>query len=271
MNGVIFTETLRRGWRGMLWWGIGLGFLAWLNVIAVPNVESIQQIAGLLETMPPLMMQMFGVTDIQFMATPEGYLALQLFAFFPLVLAIYGGSVGMNIVANEEDRGILDMLLSAPVPRWRVLLEKALAYAVLIVGVVALLFAWVWAGLLMVPEIAAQIDMGELAVATFGMVPQTWIVMGAAALFTGLLRSRGLALGLVAAFVVGSYFLNTLGGAVTDSILATLRPLSYFSHLDSAAIFNGNVQWGALLLPALATAVGVGIGMIGFQRRDVGA
>jgi len=270
MNWVIFTETLRRSWRGALWWGVALGLMAWVNVIAVPSVDSIQQIADLLETMPPIIMQMFGANDMAFMGTPEGYLALQLFAFFPLVLAVYGAIAGMNIVSNEEDRGIMDSLLSTPIKRWRVVMEKSLAYAVLVVFVILVLHAWVLIGLVMVPEVAAQVNLVELTIASLGMVPLTWIVMGMMAMLTGLLRNRGLAIALVSAFVIGSYFLNTLGNAVTDSIISTLRPLSYFSYLDSTAIMQGNIQWITLLIPAFVTVIAVIIGMVGFQRRDVG-
>lgn len=270
MNWVVLTETLRRNWRSALWWGIGLGIAAWINIIAVPNVESIQQIAELLETMPPFMMQMFGVNDMSFMASPEGYLALQLFAFFPLVLAVYGAVVGMNIVSNEEDRGIMDSLLSTPVKRWRVVMEKSLAYGLLTVFVVAVMFVWVLISLAMVPDVTAQVNVGELAVGIFAFVPQTWIVMGVAAMFTGLLRNRGLAIGLVAVFVIASYFLNTLGSAVTDSIINTLRPLSYFSYLNSEAIMQGNANLIALLVPGFVTVIAVAVGMWGFQRRDEG-
>jgi ABC-type transport system involved in multi-copper enzyme maturation permease subunit len=270
MTGAVFYETLRRSWRGMLWWGIGLGFAAFVNIIAVPNVESIQQIAELMETMPPIFLQMFGAGDVSFYATPEGYLALQLFAFFPLLLAVYAAVCGLNVVSNDEDRRIIDMPLSLPLERWRLVAEKSLAYMLLILGVVTLLFVWIWISLLLVPEILAEVDMGEMALASFGMTPLTWIVMGFTVLVTGLLRRRGLAIALVAMFVMISYFLDALGSAAPDTILATLKPLAYFSHLDSQAILQGAADWTGLFAVTIATVIFVAGGIFFFQRRDVG-
>ena len=33
MTGNIFTETLRRGWRVMVYWGIGMGLYSVINTI----------------------------------------------------------------------------------------------------------------------------------------------------------------------------------------------------------------------------------------------
>lgn len=271
MRGAVFFETLRRSWRGMLWWGIGLGLTAFINILAVPNVESIQQIADLMETMPPIFMQMLGGSDASFFATPEGYLALQVFSFFPLLLGIYGAITGMNIIANEEERNITDLLLSLPIERWRVILEKSLAYAVLSIGVVVIIYAWIAGSLALVPEVSAQMDMGEVGLATLGMIPLTWVVMAFAALVTGLLRRRGLAVALVAVFIVGSYFLNSLGMAAPGTILHTLQPLSYFAHLNAQSIMQGAAEWGGLVGVTIASVLFVAGGMFFFQRRDVGA
>jgi len=270
MNGVIFRETIKRSWRGALWWGLGLGLLAWVQIVAVPSVESIQQITEVMESMPPVMLQMFGASDMAFMATVEGYLALQIFAFLPLILAIYGAACGMNIVANEEERGIMDSLLSFPVTRTQIVREKALAYALLIVAVLVQVFIWIVIGLVMTLEIAAQVNVAEMGLATMGMIPITWIVMGFTALLTGLLRNRGLATTLIAVFVLASYFLNTLGSTTTGSILGTLRPLSYFSYFDSQAILQGGLGVAGMLVLTAATVIFVAGGMVGFQRRDVG-
>ena len=41
--------------------------------------------------------------------------------------------MGMRVTANEEDSGILDVVLSLPVRRWQVMVEKIAAYLVTIV------------------------------------------------------------------------------------------------------------------------------------------
>lgn len=269
MTGAVFTETLRRAWRPMLWWGLGLGFMAMIQIAATPSNESLQQMTELLETLPPFMLEMFGAGDTAFLATTEGYLALQLFAVFPLILAFYGVTCGMNVVSNEEERGIMDSLLSMPIERWKVVLEKCAAYALTISGVVAMIFAGVWIGILITPSMAS-VNVTNMLWAHVGMIPVTWGVFAFTVLTTGLLRRRGLALTLAAVFVLGSYFLDTLGKASPGTILGTLRPLSVNAWYDYQSILQNAMIWGNLLVLVLASAVMVGIGMFGFQRRDVG-
>ncbi len=270
MSGVIFLETLRRNWRYMLWWGIGIGFIAWINVVALPDVDSIRQVAELMESMPPFMLQMFGAGDLEFMATPEGYLALQLFSFFPLILAMYAVTVGLNVISNEEERGIMDVLLSHPVTRVQIVVEKTVAYALLSVGVILIMWLWVVIGLAMVPEVSAGVDGGELLIAHLAMIPLLWIVLGFTVLLTGIMRKRTLAIALVASFILGSYFLNTIGAAASETVLSTLKPLSYFAHLDSYSIFTGTGQYGGLIVVVVVSVIFAAIGLFGFTRRDVG-
>ena len=114
MTGAVFKETLSRGWRGMLWWGLGLGSLAFISIIIIPDVNALEQMATLMESLPPFLVQALGGGDISFMATPEGYLAVQYFSIALLFFAVYAVVSGLNVTSNDEERGILDVFMSLP-------------------------------------------------------------------------------------------------------------------------------------------------------------
>src|SRR5688572_5196057 len=102
MTGTIFMETLRRNWRGMLFWGVGIGLIAWLQIIILPDVDSLQQMADLMETLPPIFLQMLGGSnDPAFLSTPQGYLNFRFFGTLPLFLSVYVVAAGLGITANE--------------------------------------------------------------------------------------------------------------------------------------------------------------------------
>src|SRR5262245_38818129 len=105
MSGAVFFETVRRSWKGMVYWGVGLGLMAWLQTIIIPDVEALKKMADLMKSLPPFLLQAFGSTDIAFMSTPEGYMTLQWFSWAVLILAVYSVLSGLNVTANEEDRG----------------------------------------------------------------------------------------------------------------------------------------------------------------------
>lgn len=60
--------------------------------------------------------------------TPEGIVAVSFFGKFALLFTAYPVVMGMRVTSNEEDDGILDVLLSLPVARWQVILEKFAAH-----------------------------------------------------------------------------------------------------------------------------------------------
>lgn len=268
MTGVVFMETLRRSWRSMLWWGLGIGALAMVRIVIVPDVQALQQIADLMQSLPPFLVQAVGGGDVAAMATPEGYLAISYFGIVLLVFAIYAVSSGLSVTANDEDRGVLDIVLSLPIPRWKLILEKFLAYTLLLTGVVFISFLGIWLGILVTPALA--VDMGKVAAATFNVLPGALAVMAFTVFVAVLARRRGLALAIAAIFVVGGYFLSTLAEAAPSTILEPLSYLSYYRYYDGAGALIDGLAWGNILVLLGATALFLAGGIWFFQRRDVG-
>ena len=269
MSGAIFLETLRRGWRGMLWWGLGIGSLGFVSIIIVPDVQTLEQMAELMETLPPFLIQALGGGDISFMATPEGYLALQYFSVTLIIFAVYAVVSGLNVSANEEERGILDVFLSLPVARWRLVLEKFLAYSILIAGAIIISFVCMWIGIRITPSLA-EVDMGKIIGATFAMLPASLLVLAFTLFVAALVRRRGLAIALAAVFVIGSYFIDTIGRAAPDTFVSSLRAISFFAYYDGAGVMQNGLSWASMLILFIATVVLLVGGIWCFQRRDVG-
>jgi ABC-2 type transport system permease protein len=268
MTGTIFMETLRRNWRAMLLWGVGIGLLGWLQIIILPDVDSLQQMAELMESLPPAMVQMFGGGDASFMATPEGYLSLRFFSFMPVVFSIYAVMAGLGVTSNEEDQGIMDMLLSLPVSRWRVLLERFLAYSLLLCGILALSIVGLWIGTQMSPMF--QVSVSTLLGATFSILPVLLVVLAFTIISATVLRRRGQAIALAFIFVIGGYFLDTLGQAATGSILYDLRAISVYRYYDGTQAITGGVVWSDIGLLLVVTVVLISGAVWFFQRRDIG-
>jgi len=270
MSGTIFMELLRRNWRGMLFWGAGMALIAWLQIIILPDVDSLKQMADLMESLPPIFLQMFGgSSDPAFLSTPQGYLNFRFFSLLPLFLAVYAVAAGLGISANEEDQGILDMVLSLPVPRWRLVVERFLAYTVMLCGILVFSFVGLWIGTLMTPLFAVPASM--LLVATFSALPLLLAMVAFAALMGTIWRRRGQAVVASSAFVVGAYVLDTLGKAATESVLNQISQLSVFRYYDTTSILQGgDPAWGNLgLLLVVALALWAGAAWF-FERRDIG-
>ena len=262
--GVIFRRTLRDSRRSMLGWGIGLALLAFYVTVVYPQIEGLEELNQLLGN--PVFQAIIPDLDEIDYTTPEGFLALEFFSWAPLILAVFGVMFGLGIVAGEEDRGTLDVLLSTPVPRWRVIVEK---FAALIV-VVLLIFAITSVGFLAALAVTPQLEIPLLQVAggVVNMLPVTLLMAALALCFSTLLRSRGQAGGLTAAIIVASYFLNSLP-AMASGDLEKLRYLSFYYYYDALTTLTDGIVWGNFLLLTAIAAVLLGLAIFFFERRDL--
>lgn len=269
MSGVIFANTLRRNWRSMLYWGIGLGIYGLYAMIMLPNVDALQQYTRVMESMPPALLQAFGLTDdMTFMATPEGFLSFAFFIYALIMLTVYAVVAGLNVTANEEDQGIMDIILSLPLPRWRIIIEKFAAYTLLIIGIILVTMVGLWIG---ASTSTLEFNMGHIVASAINMIPSTLIVLAFTVCTAAFVPSKGKATAIAAAFVAVSYFLNVIGGAAGDSIASAINRLSFFFYYDNNGVMQrGLAATNVIGLLAVTTALVVA-GVWVFQRRDVGA
>lgn len=262
----IFNETLRRGWRGMIYWGIGLGMLGLVIMIIIPNVAILKQFESLMTSMPALL-KALGMEDAAQLATPEGFISAGYFGRVLLILAIYTVLAGLNITANEEDQGIMDVVLALPLPRWRLVLEKFAAYSLMLMGVVSLGFVGLYVGSI---GSNIQVDGGKLLVSSINVLPSAILMLAFTSFAGTFFRTRNGAGAAAVIFIVASYVVDFIGSAASDSFIAPLRSISFFAYYDNAHIMQTglNVPYIALLLGLSFVLVAGSVWF--FQRRDIG-
>jgi ABC-2 type transport system permease protein len=264
-TGVIFKRALRDSRSAMLWWGVGLAIYAFCIAIIYPFVQGFEGLNTLLEN--PVMKVILG-EDVADLASPGGFLGNYFFLMMPLILAVYNVLYGLGVTAAEEDRGTLDVLLSRPVPRWRLIAEKFAALVVAQFVIVAITLVGFLLGMLLTPSLT--VGLGDLILGVLNLLPVTLCITGLTVLLSTLLRSRPAVGGIVAAVLVASYFLNTLSGLM-EAPLDNLRFASIFHYYNGGAVLLRGVDWGGFLLLA-GIAVGlVALAMPFFQRRDLAA
>ena len=133
-----FWYETRRRLRGTAVFAIVLSLYAVFAVGIFPSIESAGvDFERLMELYPEALREAFGIEAI---GTIEGFLAGELYNFvWVLLLGVYFAYRAGGMVAADMERGRLDLLLSLPVSRTRLLFEKyaSLAVPILTVNVVA--------------------------------------------------------------------------------------------------------------------------------------
>ena len=262
---LLITERgLRDRRRGLVGWSIGIAAYVALQTSFYPSVQN-SDLQRAVAQYPKELKAFFGGAQAFDFSTGHGYLDVELFSMIiPALLTIAAIAYGAAALAGEQDRGTLDLVLSTPISRRRVLLEK-------LVGLAATVF-----GLAGVVAVAVAV-MGEIfglgvAVANVGIAclgaGLVGFLFGSIAMLTGTATgSRAAAIGLPAALFVAAYLLVGLAGLV--DWLEPFRVISPLYHANGThPLANGLPVGNYLLLVAVAIATVV-TNVVVFEHRDL--
>jgi len=262
----VFGQEFRDRRRSLLWWSIGAA--GWIVILSAmyPTIRDASGISQLVSQYPKNILAIFGISDMDF-STGAGYIAGELFGFvMPLFTLMLTIGAGASIIGGAEERGLLDLMLSHPVRRRRMLLESA----GLVVALAFLFGAVVLASLMaMNPIVELKLSLTNLLGTVLGVV-LLGIVMGWLALVVGALTgSRGRALGIAGTVAAVAYLAASLAQLV--DFLRPVRFLSPFWYATSGSpLVAGYPVWHGLVLIAMACVVLL-VGVLRFDRRPLRA
>jgi ABC-2 type transport system permease protein len=183
-----------------------------------------------------------------------------LFGTLQLVLALYAVADAGRWAA-EDTSGRLELRLSAPVPRWRVVLERALALSAALTVIAAVGTA---AGVLGAGARGSPLDGRAAWAAGAALLPFGLSVGGVGAALVGA-RPRA-AVPLLGAITIGSFFLLELG--LVFGWPAWLVRLSVFG-LYGTPLVEG-LAWPGLAALAVVGLAGFAAAALALAGRDVG-
>ncbi len=263
--GIIFRRTLIDYRKSIFWWGVGIGVLAMYVIVVFPLISEFEQFNELLDS--PVFKALIGDAEGLDWTSPEGFLGIEFFSWTPLVLAVFAVLFGLNIVGGEESRGTLDVLLSTPIPRWRVIVEKFASYfvALLLINLIS------WIGMLVGILVTPDFDLPWLKVAAgvVNMMPPLMLMAALALFLTTVLPARAQAGGITAAIITASYFINSFAEMADSSLLKALQTLSFYKYYAPLTVMTQGVNWGYFALLTVVTVTLFGLSIYFFERRDI--
>ncbi len=267
MTGVVVGNTLRTSWKQILYWGLGLGALGLYIDFIASSPDIISGYAELFETMPPALLQAFGASDVALFTTSEGWIVSIFVSEAAIFLSVFAVMAGLNITANDEQSGVMDVILSLPISRAAYMLERWIGYALIGLGIV-LLCALITVGGIIGMNIDAPQDV--ILKSILNLYPAMLLVMTVTCLLATALRRRSVAIGVSAAFVVVSYLFNVIGASASGAIADFMESVSYFSYINGEAFVLGAYNPADSFIVIAATLVGFGLSLRMFVSRDIG-
>ncbi len=199
------------------------------------------------------------------MTTAEGWYQVETFGLMaPIAIMVVTVAIGARALAGEEAHRTMGLLLANPIPRSRVVLEKAWAMTVYGVAVGFATFTGVAAGSLLG---RLGMDIGDIA-ATSLLVTLLGLAFGALALALSAATGRvKVAVFAPIAAALAFHLLNAFL-PLNDTLAGYAKWSPFYYYLTSDPLTNG-MHWGhGAVLAGLAAAL-VGLAVVLFQRRDL--
>ena len=257
MTALIADKLFERR-RSLLSWGLPIGLWSAFIVAIYPSIEdTLRKVA---RSYPKGLKEAFGVGEL---TTVEQYLQAEMLSLIvPLVVGYLAVRSVASGLSGAAESGRLDVLLSAPISRRRLVAADSAATAIEVAAVLVVALALTAIGSLIS---GADLDLG-LALAGFASVgPLALLAAGLGIVVTGWSLRTSVVTGAVAGALVAMYVIDLVGRL--DASLDGIRYASVFRYYGSA------VEDGIDPLAFLGvTAVAVLLGAIGaklFERRDL--
>lgn len=257
----VFGAAVERQRRSLLWWGLALSAISAIYLGFYPSMGG-DAMDDLVEDLPEEMVTALGYDLI---GTAGGWVTSTVYGLLgPVLLLIFAIGAGARLLAGDEESGTLELEVTAPISRRRLLAERLSALVVFVfvlVSVVTVACTILIAALDMdVPFDRVLAGSAGLALLTLGFGALAFAI-GAA---TG---NRAAAIGAAAALAVVSFMFDALGPVVEIGWMSQVSP--FYWYLGNDPLIEG-FDWIGLFKLAVVPLLAAAGALMSFPKRDLG-
>jgi len=254
-------HTLLRKRGQMIGWAIGIAAYGVLMVSMFDSIVGIAGFAEMMESYPEDIAAFFG--GLSQITTPKGYLDVYYFNYMTVIIGIFTVSLGAGLLVNDEEKGVLDLVMSYPVSRTALFWGRVLGF--LAVTALVLLVGWLsW----VLPAQGTEMDLTWIEfLRPFAPLFAQVVLFGTLALLLSLVLPSARMAGMLAGgLLVGNYLLIGLSN-LNEDLKAFIEYTPLYYYQGGKAIDGLNWGWlGGQLAVALVFSL---LAWWRFQQRDI--
>lgn len=241
---------------------VGLSLFAALFLAVAPDVIAEVDLEAYADAFPEALQTAFGIESL---GSIEGFLATELYQFgWVLLLGLYFAYAAGGTIAGDVERGRMDMLLSTPVSRSRVVVEKFLSLVPVIVFVNVVVGAVVYSGTILIGE---PLSLADLVAVHVLSIPYLLVCAAVGLSYSVLLGRESLAQRAGIATVFGLFMVQSVVTGTDFEMLGLVSPTRYYSPSD--VLVDGTYDLVGAAILTEATVLLVVASVLWFQRRDI--
>lgn len=250
--------------RGAIYASLAVGGFALVYVLVFPSfAESMgDTVDRLMESYPEPLLKAFGVETL---ATMEGFLASELYTFaWMLLVGAYFAYAGASLIAPAVERGQMDVLLSLPLSRARLLLESFASLLVPLVALNVVVPLVVYFGSVAVDYPVDAVDVAALHLLS---VPYFLVCAGIGLVASVAFDRASVAQRVALGALVGLFFAESLLVDTDFEAVGAVSPSRYLH--PNAVLSEGQYALGDAAVLTVAAVALVAVAVVWFRRKDV--
>lgn len=254
----LFAAQLHERRRALLSWGLPLGLWSAFIVSIYPSIED--ALSKAIQNYPPALKQAFGISEL---TSVEQYLHAEMLSLIvPLAAAYLAARSIASGLSGAAESGRLDVLLSAPVSRTRLVAGGFCATAIELAAVLLVTLALTCLGSVLA---GSGLSFTKALAGYTEVWPLALLFAGLGVVITGFSLRTSIVTGIVAGAAVGMYVIDLVGRL--DTSLDWVRYASVFRYYGNA--IDDGIDPIAFFGVTAAAITLVALGAFLFDRRDL--
>jgi ABC-2 type transport system permease protein len=195
----------------------------------------------------------------------RSFLTIEIGGYWALLLGFYVAYLGVAVVSRDVERKSMDLILSTPTPRWRLLLERGMAVGAMTLFA-CVVVAWVVNSAIV--GIGEDVPAGDIYGTFLGAWPLLMVFLTWSIVLSVLFNEQKMAMGASFALLLVFYIIN-FASAITERLnpLANATPFGYYKFDD--LLFGEWSAWGDMVVLAVITIVLTVLGLMLFREKEL--
>ncbi|MGD0862080.1 MAG: hypothetical protein ABSA21_04900 [Candidatus Limnocylindrales bacterium] len=222
---------------------------------------------NVIDNIPPVLKGLYN--NPVHVETLGGSLSWKYGPFFGLIAGLWSITALSGTLASEAQRGSLDMVAAAPFGKRRIAIEKLAAHLTGMFGAMVFLAIVTWVGSAAFGTLPGDAIPIQGAVGFAVWVGLIGLVSGSVAWALAPFVGRASAAGVAGAVMLGGWVVS--GYSTSVPALQAPADLTWFHWTAGHLPLAGQYDWLSLVAPAVIAVVLFGVGVVAFDRRDLGS
>ncbi len=205
-----------------------------------------------------------GGRDMDFLDI-RGFMTIYVGSYLSLMVGLYAAYLGVTVVSRDVERKSMDIILSNPVSRRRLVIERVAAMSLMMLVLLLLLLGVVLAS---VDSIGQEVDSKAVASTFLLAWPLLLVILAWSALISVVFNDMKMGIGISLGVTTFLYILS-FASFITESLedLNTVTPFGYYKFADT---FYGEWSaWGDVVVLGVLFAILIFLSLELFDRKEL--